>query len=65
MNSVFWPDPLKINPKNVYDFQRNALAEQSGSIFGSKFETVTDHDWSKVAEILKIENFRIFKNNMH
>ena len=65
MNSGFWPDPLKINPKTLYDSQRNVLVEQAGSIFGSKFKSVTDHDGSKMAEILKFKILGIFNNNMN
>ncbi len=65
MNSVFWPDPSKINPKTLYEFPRIVLAEQAGSIFGSKFETVTEHGGSKNDPNLKIENLGIFKHNMH
>ena len=65
MNSVFWPDSSKINPKTLYDFPRIVLAEQAGSIFGSKFETVTEHGGSKNDPNLKIENLGISKHNMH
>ena len=65
MNSVFWPDPSKINPKTPYDFPKIVLAEQAGSIFGSKFETVTEHGGSKNDPNLKIENLGISKHNMH